>query len=102
MLDDASNGQLDISNLEMSTLLRTVNNHLIEKMESLKKNRTACLWLQYMTLVQLVRNFLRSERLGNWNAHLACPHEMLPYLAASGHNDYTKSIHIYISSEWQM
>ena len=63
-----------------------------KKIESLKNNRTSTLWIQYMTTVQIVCRFLRSERLGNWDVHLSTLHEMLPYFAACGHNNYTKSI----------
>ena len=67
-----------------------------KKIESLKNNRTSTLWIQYMTTVQIVCRFLRSERLGNWDVHLSTLHEMLPYFAACGHNNYTKSIYIYL------
>ncbi len=34
--------------------------------------------------------------MGIWEIHLQVTHEMLPYLAASGHNLYTKSMQIYL------
>lgn len=72
---------------------------LLEEMKNdLSKNRNAKLWLQYMDLVDILRRFLRAERTGNWNLHLSALSDMLPYLAASGHNHYTKSIYIYLQS----
>ena len=37
-----------------------------------------------------------AERLGDWNMHLTTSTEMLPYLAAAGHNLYTKSLVVYL------
>ncbi len=49
-----------------------------------------------MDMVDVLRKFIRAERTGNWNLHLQAVSEMLPYLAASGHNNYTKSALIYL------
>ena len=59
-------------------------------------HRTAQLWLQYMDMVDILRRFARAERTGNWHLHLRTLREMLPFLAAAGHNLYTKSIYIYL------
>ena len=47
-------------------------------------SRTASLWLQYMEMIDLLRKFVKAERLGDWDLHLQSLHEMLPYFAASG------------------
>ena len=39
---------------------------------------------------------MKAERLGDCKAHLEPLTEMLPYLAASGHNLYTKSVRLYL------
>ena len=62
----------------------------------LETSRTAKLWLQYMHLNDLLKKFIRAERTGNWQLHLKTLESMLPYLAASGHNLYTKSVWIYL------
>ena len=33
--------------------------------ESLKQPRTACLWLQYMDMMDILRRFIKAERTGN-------------------------------------
>ena len=43
-----------------------------------------------------MRCFLQAERTGNWRLHLQSLDEMLPYLAAARHNNYTKCIHLYL------
>lgn len=51
-------------------------------------SRTGALWLQYMEMVNILRTFIKAERTANWKLHLQPVSEMLPYLAASGHNLY--------------
>ena len=63
---------------------------------SMKSSRTATLWMQYMDMVDILRKFIRAECTGNWDLHPQVVSEMLPYLAASGHNNYTKSALIYL------
>ncbi|KAL5016490.1 hypothetical protein ScPMuIL_006079, partial [Solemya velum] len=46
-------------------------------------------------MVDIVRSFLRSERTGDWLLNLQTLHKII-YMAASEHNLYTKSLHIYL------
>ena len=39
----------------------------------------------YMTLVSILRTFIRAGRTGNWLLYLQALQQMLPYLAAAGH-----------------
>ena len=49
-----------------------------------------------MEMIDLLRQFLKAERTGNWHLHLKTLQAMLPYFAAAGHNLYTKSVYIYL------
>ena len=64
---------------------------------TLSQYRTGKLWLMYMHLVSILRAFLRSSRTGSWNLYLQSLREMLPFLAASGHNNYVKSLVLYLN-----
>ena len=59
--------------------------------------KTDKLWLQYMEMVQILRDFIRSARTGNWALYLHSLQEMLPFLASSGHNNYTKSLVLFLA-----
>ena len=59
-------------------------------------NSRALLWLQYMSMNDLMKKFFHAERLGDWKLHLQCLQEMLPYFAACGHNNYAKSVWLYL------
>ena len=49
-------------------------------------------------MVDIVRTFLKAERMGNWEMHLQVVSQMLPYFAASGHNLYTQCATLYLQS----
>ena len=51
----------------------------------------------YMTLVSILRTFIRVGRTGNWLLYLQALQQMLPYLAAAGHHNYTKSLALYLT-----
>ena len=67
------------------------------KKDSIQSSRTAKLWLQYMDMITILRNFITAERLGDWILYLETLKQMLPYLAASGHNLYTKSVVVFLN-----
>ena len=58
--------------------------------------RTATLWKQYMEMVSLLKKYITADRTGNWELHIRMTQEMLPYLSAAGHYNYSKSCHIYL------
>ena len=47
-------------------------------------------------MIDILCKFIRAERTGNWELHLHSIQAMLPYMAASGHNSYTKSGMLYL------
>ena len=49
-----------------------------------------------MGMVDFLRKYIRAERTGNWALYLQTIQNMLPYLAASSHNLYTKSARVYL------
>ena len=55
-----------------------------------------------MNMVSVYRSFLRTERTGNRYLHLESTYEMLPYQAAAGHNNYTKSLYLYLQEMCQL
>ena len=86
-----------INDVLESEVLKSIKQKLMEKKDSLAESRTSTLWIhQYMNMVDILRTFIKAERIGNWQLHLKAVSDMLPYLAASGHNLYTKSAHLYL------
>lgn len=58
--------------------------------------------LWHMEMIDLVRAFIRSERTGKWDLHLDTLTDMMPFMAASGHNLYVKSLSIYLQKMRQL
>lgn len=67
-----------------------------------KRGPTAELMIQYMEMVQLVKDFIRSERSGDFFLHLKCIEKMIPYFHASRHFLYAKSAHLYLQYMLQL
>ena len=49
-----------------------------------------------MKIIDILRKYIRGEQTGIWALHLQAMQDMLPYMAASGHNLYTKSVRVYL------
>ena len=63
---------------------------------SLQNQRTAKLWLLYLDMIAILQRFIKAERCGDWLLHLSTMRQMLPFLVATGHNNYTKSLQLYL------
>lgn len=69
----------------------------IDQLDKLKTNGpTAKLMIQYMEMVQIVKDFIRAERTGNFDLHADTYELMIPFFHASGHKNYVKSGHLYL------
>ncbi|GBO15209.1 hypothetical protein AVEN_136513-1 [Araneus ventricosus] len=60
------------------------------------------LWIQYLHMVSIAKEFIRAERMRDWQAHLNCVKEIFPYFHASGHFPYAKSAHLYLQDMLQL
>ena len=90
------NNLLSVHQVCQTEVIQKLKESLKSKVCSLQSSRTASLWLQYMDMIDILRNFIRAQHIGNWELHLLSLSDMLPYLAASGHNHYTKCVWIYL------
>lgn len=96
LLEKLMNNDITVGEIQDADVLIQLEVQLRQRKEELKKYRTARLWIQYMDMVNIIQRFIRAERTGNWQLHLQTLGEMMPYLAASGHNLYAKSIYLYL------
>ena len=98
LYDELINKKKSAEEISAADVLDRIKGHLQQQRDFMKDDRTASLWLQYMDMVDILRMFIKAERTGNWRLHLQALSEMLPYLAASGHNLYAKSARLYLQS----
>ena len=96
VFDALLSGKISLDSAVSKDVLQIVNTMVQKEKNVLRSLQTSQLWLQYMEMVDILRNFVRSERTGDWKLHLQTLRDMLSYLAAAGHNAYTKSIHVYL------
>ena len=99
LLEELMRGTKTVEDVRTSDALTTIRNCVQSKRSIVQaSSRTAALWLQYMDMIDILREFIKAERTANWHMHLEAASHMLPYFAASGHNLYTKSCHLYLQS----
>ena len=94
--DNVAEGSISATQLQASLDVQKFYDILLAQKSSLMTSKNSKLWLQYMDMLDILRKFLKAERTGNWKLHLQALHYMLPYMAASGHNLYTKSVYLYL------
>ena len=62
--------------------------------------KTQKLWVQYFKMVELIRSFIRAERLSDFLLHMRTVADILPYLAAGGHGQYAKAARLYFVTKY--
>lgn len=90
-----------LAGMPLEPELRVKMQHIASKLEKTKviqkdSSRTAALWIQYMHMVDVLKQYLYAERTGDWLQHLESLRDMLPYFAAAGRNLYTKSVYAHL------
>ena len=67
---------------------------LLAFMETLGPN--AQFWMELLSMIHLLLSFILSCRTKNWQLHIACLQEMLPWLAAYDRTNYTRYLPLYV------
>ena len=86
MLDEALSSNVV---LELQVVIRNWRTSMME-------HRTAKIWFMYMSMVKILRTFLKGSCTGIWNLYIQHLREILPNLAASEHHNYVKSLVLYV------
>ena len=75
----------DVSKIGQSEIPEKIQENILIQKDALQLSPTATLWLQYMYMIDLLKMYLKGDRLGDLLLHLKATALMLPYFAASGH-----------------
>ena len=59
-------------------------------------SRTSAQWVTYHNMITLVKDFIRAERLHDYNMRLSALALMLPYVAASGRGKYANTLRLHL------
>ena len=63
-------GSVSADKICSDNVIVNISEAIAENKEQLKHSRTAKLWLQYMDMIDILRKYIRAERMGNWELHL--------------------------------
>ena len=97
LYDHLADKEFSVATSEAPECLLKLETEFTKFKDSLvQRSRTAKLWIQFTKYVQIVKNFIRAERTGDWHLHLQVVSQMMSLFAASGHNNYTKSSRLYL------
>ena len=70
-----------------------------QKYEELKKHSSSKMiiyWQSYIDMVGFLLLFIRSIREGNWDLHLDCIRNMLPWMFACDNINYSRYLPVYL------
>jgi hypothetical protein len=96
LYDHLMDRTITLTSLHNSDVLKEINQKLQAEKDGMQTQCTSKLWLQYLQMISILKTFIKAERTGNWQLHFKSMQDRLPYLAASGHNNYTKLVHLYL------
>ncbi|GBN46390.1 hypothetical protein AVEN_23270-1 [Araneus ventricosus] len=98
--------ELTLEKVRENSHLTSLKKKLKNELDRIKGNGpTAALRVQYFNMVSLMKKFITAERCGDWNGHLLCAQQMIPFFHASGHFQYAKCTHLYVQDiclHWQL
>lgn len=66
------------------------------------KCRTFAFWNNLLDMVLLLLQYIRAERMSNWQLHLDCVTQMIPYFIMAGHTNYFRWATVYIADMRQL
>lgn len=96
-LCNLSSEDVDIDNITHSIKIQQLISIVEKKMQEISScSKTRKLWINYIKMVSIFKDFIAAERMGKWNEHLVCVELLLPYFHAAGHLPYAKSAQLYL------
>ena len=79
----------------------------IKQLEQLKRERREtseffAFWEEYAAMVELLLQFIKAERTGNWKLHLDTVAAMTPYFFVTDRHNYARWLPVYLADMNQM
>ena len=65
-----TDGKIKPEDVHDNDVIGCIAKRLDDISKSMKASRTSALWLQYMKMLDILRQFIKAERTGNWQLHL--------------------------------
>ena len=87
--------EVSFNEMTNSDVFKHISN-ILEECDLSSRSRTAKVWLQLMSDVDIVKTFVFAERTSNWKLHLSATAQMMNLFTATGHRNYALSARLYI------
>ena len=97
LVEDVREGKTSLNDAIQGDCITKLHSEIDKWRDSMQQYRTAKLWLQFQETVAIMRMLIFSARTGLWGLYLQALHRMLPLLSSVGHNNYTKSLMIFLA-----
>ena len=81
---------------KLNELINEVTNELSSR------SRTAKYWCQYLGYIELMKDYIMAEKIGDCYLHLATIRKMCCLFAATGHINYAKSARLYLQNMMEL
>lgn len=83
---------LDITDFQQFSDSETVRklNELLHLFRDTDGGPMRKFWLNFLEMIELLLSFVRASRLGNWQLHLSCLRNMLPWFFAYDNTNYAR------------
>lgn len=83
--------------LEIMSLTRLQEQH--DQYEEAKESPTHIFCINYIRMVDIMLCFTAAQRTGDWEQSLTEAANMLTYIVAAGHHNYSHSFPLYLKDE---
>ena len=78
-------------------MVQDLSERIRTKFENLSSNsRISAIWATYHGFICLIKDFIRAERLDDFDLHLAIVAKMLPIFVGAGRGQYSKALRLYL------
>ncbi|KXJ20012.1 hypothetical protein AC249_AIPGENE15286 [Exaiptasia diaphana] len=65
--------------------------------EAKAKSKVFCFWMEYISVVLLLLQFVKAERIGDWQLHLSSTAPMVPYFYSMNRMNYSRWLPVYLA-----
>jgi len=94
--DKFSMESLTLQEIDTDEGLASLKKNIEFLIKEMGKSKTAQLRVQYVSMVNITKNFICAERTGDWDLHLSYVRNILPYFHACGRHLYAKCTHLFL------
>jgi hypothetical protein len=90
------------SEATMSELFTLMELFEVFRQEQKSRSKMFDFWIEYISMVMNLLQFIKAERTGNWSLHLAATSEMVSYFYTHDRPNYSRWLPVYLADMEQL